>query len=1226
MTVKSLDPISLPLHSVCLIEASAGTGKTHTIASLYLRLLLQAGTPESNFSRALRVEEILVVTFTEMATEELKERIRSRIYETKQALLAYRQQDSSLVDQDPLLQQIVSHIADIDLAITRLTLAEQNFDLAAIFTIHGFCRRVLMQYAFNSGVSFDLKIVTDESDLLQRLTNEIWRENFYRQSLRVTEFLADNLGTPIKLLKNLSKNITNDIRVETEYQSLLTLTLSEFLNKLDEQFEHIEQFKQQWLDHSEEIQALFEKHKANIKLYDKTVVKRFPVIDNWAKGQSNTMPKNLPQDMAKYISQQGVNNNMKKGKEPFSHPFLEKIDQFLAQSNLEIYQTFLFFHCRQALQQKVLEHKIHTNEKGFDDLLRLVKEALYIEQGDELAALIRYQYPFAMIDEFQDTDLQQYQIFSKIYMQELQPQTNASGFLMIGDPKQSIYKFRGADIFTYLKAAEQAKEQFTLEKNWRSGGDLIDVVNGLFHFENPSPFVYDNIQFLPVKAARSLKPFEIDAQVEPACRVYIQEEDNKETLAQHCATSIQSWLQKAEYGKATIDEKPLQAKNIAVLVRSGAEAQLVKNALLERGINAVFLSDKSNIFQSEMAKDMLRILSACLDPNNERKILNALASRPFGLNSEKIIELKQSEQKWEDYVLRFMAYQRIWLKQGVLPMLHQILMQEKIGEYCDERQLTDYLHLAELLQQASRLNETEAALYRWFEKAILSLVDEERTEQIRLESDRELVKIVTYHKSKGLAYDLVWLPFLGISEKTWRNTIDTYYDEERQEVVWNLDGEQNESITQESYAESLRLLYVALTRAKYQIVMALPENFESKWNALLYALTQGKIGLEPKFKDSYNSIELIDKLQKVVGENKIIVEEANKLYTEELGPKLVLQQQAQNLHLNQFTGNIEYQWSVESFTSITRQHHRHLGNDINLASFDVVDEALDYDNALNETRHQSNLNSEEWANLLTVEEQMGIEQNEMLLTDYIPGYSPFDFPRGANVGTLLHRYFEHEDFQKEIQVKRIQYILERLQLGEEWQEPLTAWFENILRTPLLDAQQLKQQKQTNLALKDIPKKDCLKEMAFFLKIGPDFKVAKFNQALKKYHHLPSEALQLDHLQGMLRGFVDLVFRHQGKYYLLDYKSNFLGDKPQDYTGQSLTQAISDHHYDWQYLLYTLALHRYLQIRDPNYNYQQHFGGVFYTFLRGMDGQTNNGVFFDKPAFELIASLQEIFQC
>ena len=1223
MTVKSLDPISLPLHSVCLIEASAGTGKTHTIASLYLRLLLQAGKTESNFPRALTVEEILVVTFTEMATEELKERIRSRIYATKQALLAYRQQDTSLVDQDPLLQQIVSHIADIDLAITRLTLAEQNFDLAAIFTIHGFCRRVLMQYAFNSGIAFDLKIVTDERDILQHLTNEIWRENFYRQSLRVTEFLTDNLGSPVKLLKNINNNITNHIAVETGHQPLLNMSLGEFLNQLDEQFEHIEQFKQQWLDHSEEIQALFAKHKANIKLYDKTVVKRFPVIDNWAKGQSNTMPKNLPQDMAKYISQQGVINNMKKGQEPFYHPFLEKIDQFLAQSNLEIYKTFLFFHCRQALQQKVLEHKIHSNEKGFDDLLRLVKEALYAEQGDELAALIRYQYPFAMIDEFQDTDLQQYQIFSKIYMQELQTQTDASGFLMIGDPKQSIYKFRGADIFTYLKAAEQAKEQFTLEKNWRSSADLIDVVNGLFNFSTNPPFVYENIQFLPVQAARHLEPFEINGQVEPACRVYIQQDTNKETLAQHCATSIQSWLQNAEYGKAKIGEKAVQAKNIAVLVRSGTEAQLVKNALLERGINAVFLSDKSNIFQSEMAKDMLRILSACLDPNNERKILNALASRPFGLNSENIIELKQSEQKWEDYVLRFMAYQKIWLKQGVLPMLHQILMQEKIGEYCDERQLTDYLHLAELLQQASRLNETEAALYRWFEKSILSLIDEEQTEQIRLESDRELVKIVTYHKSKGLAYDLVWLPFLGLAEKNWRNTIDTYYDEKRQEVVWNLDGQQQELITQESYAESLRLLYVALTRAKYQVVLALPENFEEKWNALLYVLTQGEIGLEQKIKNSKgNSIELLEKLQSRVGEGKIILAEADELYGEQLAPKLLLQQQTPSLHLSQFNGQIERHWSVASFTSITRQHHFHLDNENNLASFYVIDEALDYDNVTQTFSGQGKMNSQEIQSPLTT----NIEQNEMLLTDYAPGYSPFDFPRGANVGTLLHRYFEHEDFQQGVQENSLNYILERLQLAPEWQEPLSHWLQNILTTPLLNESELKKQGGENFCLQNIPQQDCLKEMGFFLKIGANFSLGKFNQALKKYHHLTSESLQLEHLQGMLRGFVDLVFRHQGKYYLLDYKSNFLGDKPQDYTGQSLTQAISDHHYDWQYLLYTLALHRYLQIRDPNYNYQQHFGGVFYTFLRGMDGQTNNGIFFDKPAFELIASLQEIFQC
>jgi len=191
-----------------------------------------------------------------------------------------------------------------------------------------------------------------------------------------------------------------------------------------------------------------------------------------------------------------------------------------------------------------------------------------------------------------------------------------------------------------------------------------------------------------------------------------------------------------------------------------------------------------------------------------------------------------------------------------------------------------------------------------------------------------------------------------------------------------------------------------------------------------------------------------------------------------------------------------------------------------------------------------------------------------------------------------------------------------LNLAEEQFAAVQQWFEQILSTPILP--------NNDLTLAQINEKQCLKELAFYLNISSHFDVAGFNRALATLHHLPSEPLQFDDIQGMVRGTMDLVFSYQDKYYLLDYKSNFLGETLRDYDQAALKKAMLEHHYDWQYLLYVVALHRYLKTRLPHYDYNRDFGGVVYAFLRGMNGSPQSGIFFDKPDWQLIQQLEELF--
>ena len=1196
-----LNPITLPLNQISLIEASAGTGKTYTIGSLYLRLLLKAG--ENNFSRPLNVEEILVVTFTEMATEELKKKIRERITDAIDKLTAFEEtQDKSAFKNDEFLTAL-SHDLDVFEAIHRLKLAEQNMDLAVIYTIHGFCRRMLMQYAFHSGIHFNLELIKDQSDLLVRFANEFWREHFYPLPFEMADFIANELGSPDYVLSLLESNLGKNLIVDLENQQALSISITEFLHQyLGEYFKDIKALKRFWLESAGKISELIteELNKDYAKGEPKSLSRRsyntsrltkwIDQVNAWANDPRDYV---LNETLMSYFTQSALGEKGEEGASPFIAPiFTELEERANALMSPDLLRRIILYHYRQGLQQKLLDYKLNHQEKSFDDLLRLLYEALQGAQGDELAEMIRFQYPFAMIDEFQDTDSQQYAIFSKIYRDN--PEKN-TGFIMIGDPKQAIYRFRGADIFTYLKASDEAQSRFELTKNYRSEKHLVDGVNALFDFPQ-SPFIYQNINFTAVDSRDDHLRFYLNGKAEPAYRFYLTESDkvNKTEMAKICAISIQHWLKSAVENQAVFQNedtcKTLQPANIAILVKNRYEAADVIQELQKLDIASVYLSDQSSVFDSHVAVELLRILKACLNVA-ERPILNAIATALFGLNAADIHQIQQNEADWQRWADSFAQYQQTWQRQGILVMLHQILLEQGISERLlsqatGERDLTDFLHLAEILQQAATLHESEAALLSWFEKQIQGEGRQEA--QIRLESERQLVKIVSIHKSKGLEYDLVWLPFLAVPSKIpTAGDMNVYYSKERDETLWDMENRNLNALYEETFAEELRLLYVALTRAKYQMSFALPTQFDKKWNALHYVLSQGEIGKEIALSAPKDTETLLQTFKEKMQDNVEICTKPNL----EAFPALSINTKNDELKAAEFTGNIEQDWRITSFTSIEQGHRRQNYFTESVGKKHAVfDDAKDYDS------------------------QNSIEMSTALLNENES--SILDLPRGKQVGTALHRHFENCYFSDLANTEEIDKLRQSLQLDETFTEPLQNWLQQISHTPLSN--------EIGIALADLANKDCIKEMPFYLAIREHFDVEAFNRALKAHHHLPSEPLQFEQIQGMVRGSIDLVFRHNGKYYLVDYKSNFLGSTLSDYNQEALKKEMLHSHYDWQYLIYTLALHRYLQSVVTDYDYARDFGGVFYLFLRGMNGEPQSGVFYDRPSVELITELDGVF--
>ena len=1196
-----LNPITLPLNQISLIEASAGTGKTYTIASLYLRLLLKVG--ENNFSRPLNVEEILVVTFTEMATEELKKKIRERITDAIDKLTAFAEtQDKSAFKNDEFLTALCDNL-NIFEAIHRLKLAEQNMDLAAIYTIHGFCRRMLMQYAFHSGIHFNLELIKDQSDLLVRFANEFWREHFYPLPFEKADFIANELGSPDYVLSLLESNLGKNLIVDLENQQALSISITEFLHQyLGEYFKDIKALKRFWLESAGKISELIteELNKDYAKGEPKSLSRRsyntsrltkwIDQVNAWANDPRDYV---LNETLMSYFTQSALGEKGEEGASPFIAPiFTELEERANALMSPDLLRRVILYHYRQGLQQKLLDYKLNHQEKSFDDLLRLFCEALQGPQGNELAEMIRFQYPFAMIDEFQDTDSQQYAIFSKIYRDN--PEKN-TGFIMIGDPKQAIYRFRGADIFTYLKASDEAQSRFELTKNYRSEKNLVDGVNALFDFPQ-SPFIYQNINFTAVDSRDDHLRFYLNGKAEPAYRFYLTESDkvNKTEMAKICAISIQHWLKSAAENQAVFQNedtcKTLQPANIAVLVKNRYEAADVIQELQKLGIASVYLSEQSSVFDSHVAVELLRILKACLNVA-ERPILNAIATALFGLNAADIHQIQQNEADWQRWADSFAQYQQTWQRQGILVMLHQILLEQGISERLlsqatGERDLTDFLHLTEILQQAATLHESEAALLSWFEKQIQGEGRQEA--QIRLESERQLVKIVSIHKSKGLEYDLVWLPFLAVPSKIpTAGDMNVYYSKERDETLWDMENRNLNALYEETFAEELRLLYVALTRAKYQMAFALPAQFDKKWNALHYVLSQGEIGKEIALSAPKDTETLLQTFKEKMQDNVEICTKPNL----EAFPALSINTKNDELKASEFTGNIEQDWRITSFTSIEQGHRRqNYFTESARKKHAVFDDAKDYDS------------------------QNSIEMSTALLNE--SESSILDLPRGKQVGTALHRHFENCYFSDLANTEEIDKLRQSLQLDETFTEPLQNWLQQISHTPLSN--------EIEIALADLANKDCIKEMPFYLAIREHFDVDAFNRALKAHHHLPSEPLQFEQIQGMVRGSIDLVFRHNGKYYLVDYKSNFLGSILADYNQEALKKEMLHSHYDWQYLIYTLALHRYLQSVVPHYDYARDFGGVFYLFLRGMNGEPQSGVFYDRPSVELITELDGVF--
>ncbi|HBR2670985.1 exodeoxyribonuclease V subunit beta [Klebsiella pneumoniae] len=1166
-TAESLDPLRLPLIGERLIEASAGTGKTFTIAALYLRLLLGLGG-ETAYPRAISVEELLVVTFTEAATEELRGRIRSNIHELRIACLRGE-------SDNPLYSALLAEIADKDDAAKTLLLAERQMDEAAVFTIHGFCQRMLSLNAFESGMLFEQQLIEDESRLRYQACADFWRRHCYPLTRDIAAVIHDVWKGPRDLLKSLDRWLQGEAP-QLKSPPAPNETLAERHQQI---IARIDSLKQQWREQVGEIEGVLENSGLDRRKFNRgNQGKWMEKVNAWA--QEETLSYQLPDALEKF-AQSFLLERTKAGGEPPVHPLFSAVESLLA-SSLTLTDLVLA-RAMVEIRDAVAREKRRRGELGFDDMLSRLDEALRGDSGETLASAIRQRFPVAMIDEFQDTDPQQYRIFRRIWRR--QPET---ALLLIGDPKQAIYAFRGADIFTYMKARGDVAAHYTLDTNWRSSPGMVGSVNRLFSLSD-NPFMFHEIPFLPVKAAAKNKGlrFTVDAADVPAMNVWLMPGDTvgsgdyQTFMAQLCATQIRDWLSAGQRGRALLwrgeTSRPVQASDITVLVRNRLEAAQVREALQTLGIPSVYLSNRDSVFETLEAQELLWLLQAVLAPERENTLRSALATSMFGLTALDIENLNQDEQAWDALVEEFSEYRQIWRQRGVMPMLRALMTARHIAENLlatrgGERRLTDILHISELLQEAASQLESEHALVRWLAQHIAEPDSNAASQQMRLESDKHLVQIVTIHKSKGLEYPLVWLPFIARFRKQ-----DQAFYHDRETFAAVLDLGQDEASLElaeaERLAEDLRLLYVALTRAVWHCSLGVaPLSSRKSGNSDFHLSALGRLLQAGEAMDAAGlAARLADFCH-----GDIALQIPGEL---DLTPWQAPAATIPRLSARELQRRIADDWRVTSYSGL-QQHGFSGGQDL-LPRLDV-----------------------DAAGVGEVVEE--------------PQLTPHQFPRGAAPGTFLHSLFEELDFTQPVPEG---WMAEKLQLSgfdAQWAPVLTDWLGGVLKTRLPGP---------DIALNQLAARDKQVEMAFYLPIAQLLTAERLDALIRQYDPLSADTPPLDFRQvrGMLKGFIDLVFRHEGRYYLLDYKSNWLGEDREAYTRPAMEQAMRAHRYDLQYQLYSLALHRYLRHRLADYDYDRHFGGVIYLFLRGMDGQEGGqGIFTTRPVRPLIDGLDQLF--
>ncbi|MBK2268278.1 exodeoxyribonuclease V subunit beta [Francisella philomiragia] len=1184
--MTNLDANTITLQGRHIIEASAGTGKTFNITTLYIRLLLE---------EKLLPKDILVMTFTKDATQEIIGRVEAKI---RDVLADHKSGKEVLSDED------YKHIKRALLEV----------DEAAIFTIHGFCKKILSEQAFASGIEMDVSMEVDTSDILQKVVEDFFRKHINKNKTNFEYLQAYKLHTPDMFLDKLR----NLVRSSYELLTKQAISLDEFKILKKQQLEL-------FLNNHDIVDDFLSKLGKG-EPQGKRVDEYHRVLEWLRLDNEDPFPDNISiitdgrKISAKLIKPIFI--GVKELRDLQEEIKRANATQFIKQACLQIRQDF-----SKAKEQKgVLD---------FDDLITKLCQS--VKKSPDLVKTLQHQYQVALIDEFQDTDAEQYEILDTIYPQSnnklphspLERGADRRGMvsvtdspssqrgiddlllLMIGDPKQAIYGFRGGDIFTYLKAKDSCSNdnQWSMDTNWRSTSEMIKAYNRLFYKQDylseeegqiGANIFSDGIGYQLVKASPKAneKAKDFDDNLKPINYFYYQvaEDDNKSDID----NNLSAWT--ANEIVRLLNSKKVVESDIAILVENGKQAKVIQKALQAKKLSSVYLSQRDNVYHSQEATEILALMEGINDLENKSMLKRALSTSLLGGRADNFISYidENDVSAWDEEIEKAKSLRQQWHKYGFMAFIMQIIHQN-FTQRSDskERVITNILHLAELIKVAENKYKHPNQLIKWYRQQLNSTATSEG--ELRLESDDNLIKIITIHGSKGLEYSVVFIPFASyVSKKKFEaSDFSKYYDKNLKQTVYKIgkDDDVKQQVEEEVIEELMRLFYVAVTRAEHRCYIGVAK-YQDKKSDISFRSPLAR------FLDYQKDDDWLEKIQNITAnptnQSSLIDVATSHCYESE---NLITNDQfdhdtLQNLKANDINKLANDNWEMLSFSKISKSK--------------VQNTALEKEN--DESEDDSAQKS----------------QQELEFR--------FTAPKEADIGNILHNVLEHTDFSLgKIDENLLKEQMDRYKVvAAEDFDKLKVWLEECLVASISSIETadfssndiqygLFDIKDKGFCLKDIPNTKTLKEAEFYFPITNE-KLYKKNiiEILAEYRNqtIDYDEFASQKIFGMLHGFIDLIFEYDGKFYVADYKSNYLGDKLEDYNQAAMSEKNQSSFYDLQYLIYSVALNKYLRQNIENYNYEKHFGGVYYFYLRGMkDGY---GVYRARPTLEIINKIANLF--
>lgn len=1188
------DPfLDLPLHGVQLIEASAGTGKTFTLATLVARLVVE---------QKLRIGQILAVTFTEAATQELRKRIRERLQLVLELIDAPRAGDES--EEARLTRQLLdtqrARGDESDDALRRrLRQAVLETDLAAIFTIHGFCARVLREHALESGQGFDApELLANDRDLRAELAADLWRA-LAQDEAGTDDLLAlwpgghGALAADLPALLREPVLLPPDAPLPPDPGASLQAATDALSGAIDAQLDDAQAQVARAFD-----AKVFDGRRARRASFDKAFdeLRAGRADGYWPRSDKTHLQKLLPAQLREYCKD-GQQANL-----PASALFGALEAWCAADDAMEAWRArrraALLHRIRNEARERLARLKRQRRVQTYDDLIEGVADALDGCNGDALAARLRTQYAVALVDEFQDTDACQWAIFDRVFGGG----SDAPALFLIGDPKQAIYGFRGGDVHTYLAASEIAGRAPPLAHNFRSRPALLEAVGALYARAGDAAFVDERIRFHPVESGgkREDADFRRNGDVAPALTVWQAPQPppddkgkrkpwsagrSRELATQACVAAIHAVLSEARIGQTLIDGEPVQPGNIAVLVRSHQEATRIQQALALAGIAAV-AAGKQSLFATAEARELHTLLLALLHAGDDGRLRAALATVLVGVNAAGIDALEQDADAHRDWQQQSLRWRERLLRGGPLALVGDLCAvngERLLGLLDGERRVSNYLQLAEGLQEAARDALGLHGLVDWLGRRIATADANDETQLLRLESDARRVQIVTLHKSKGLEYPLVFLPYVGIGRKEAApgSHCIVHDDTRGRRLHWKSDLADAEwqdasgAWKREQRAEDARLLYVGLTRAEHALWLASGDFFASDKTALHAMLDDADALAAAGVVFDATSPQTLPRLPP---ESDAAVPRARV---------------ARPLPPND--------WWVYSFSQLSK-----------------ADAGIGF-----QPPHGGST-----ASAATLPASGGNDEPEVE-AEAAPDDGHDARFVGNRYGVALHAALEHADFAAwrdwqsgdDAPADQAINIAEALLAEGYGADALEAG--GALTTRLV-GHTLTVALPEGVRLCDVPADQRRPEIEFQFALQPTrvdalLQLLHAHGMVRERHGFGLRA----RLQGLMTGLIDLTYRHDGQWYVLDYKSNRLPA----YDAAALQRAMAHGEYDLQALIYTLALHRWLRFRlGGAYDYARDFGGIRYLFCRGLDAARGDspGIHAQRFAPELVHALDALF--